>query len=558
MLTRRSALRLLGASGLALGGAAGCSGGSAAGGAGPPAVRNLYPEEGPPAVGDALVTGSIAEASTFVWFLGGDSASGAAAGAVTNGLVRYNDQLEVEGEVAERFEVAPSGETITFHLRRDVKWTDGHPLTSDDVLYTYQTIIDKNTPTPYADDYLQVRKAEVPDPYTFRVHYDRPFAPALPSWGMGILPAHLLRGQDITKAAWGRNPVGSGPYTLKRAGDWVPGQQMVLWRNPDYFEGTVWIARQITRIIPDPNTQFLELKTGGLDTMGLTPTQYRFQTGTPEFREHFEKYAYYSNGYNFLGMNLKDPRFADKRVRQAFSHAIDRKELIQGVLLGHGVPVWASYRPGHWVHNPNVRTYDYSPQKALELLQAAGWTRDANGRQVKDGRPFRFEIITNQGNTARIRTAEIVQRRLGQIGVEVTVRPIEWAAFIKDFIDAKRFEAFILGWGLAQDPDQYETWHSSKTGPKEFNFVSYRNPEVDRLLEQGRSTFDQEKRKAIYWRFQEILAEEQPYVFLFVAEALQAVHKRFKGIVPTPNGIGYLAPLRWYVPKPYQKWLDAA
>jgi peptide/nickel transport system substrate-binding protein len=554
MLTRRSALRVLGAGGLALGGA-GCSGPGGAGTEFRP-VKDLYPEEGPPAIGDALVSGSIGEATTFVWFLGGDSASGAAAGAVTNGLVRYNDRFELEGEVAERFEVAPSGETITFRLRRDVKWIDGRPLTADDVLYTYQTIIDKNTPTPYSSDYLEVRKAEVLDPYTFRVHYDKPFAPALQSWGMGILPAHLLRGKDITKAEWGRNPVGSGPYVLKSPGDWVPGQQMVLTRNPGYFEGTVWIARQITRIIPDPSTQFLELKTGGLDTMGLTPTQFKFQTGTTEFREHFDKYRYYGNGYTFMGMNLKDPRFADKRVRQAFSHAIDRDELIKGVLLGHGVPVWASYRPGHWVHNPNVKQYEYNPAKALELLKAAGWTRDGNGQMVKDGKPFRFEIITNQGNTNRIRTAEIIQRRLGALGIEVSIRPIEWAAFIKDFIDARRFEAFILGWGLAPDPDQYETWHSSKTGPKEFNFISYKNPEVDRLLEEGRTTFDKEKRKQIYWRFQEILAEDQPYVFLYVSEALTAIHKRFKGIVPTPNGIGYLSHLRWYTPQPYQKWMD--
>lgn len=552
VFTRRETLQLLGAAPLALA-AAGC-GRSEAVQRRP--VPDLYPIDGPPAIGDALVSGTIGEATTFIWFLSGDSASSDAAGHVLNGLVRYNDRLELEGELAERFEVSPDGQTITFHLRRNVRWSDGHPFTADDVLFTYRTLIDPAVPTPYADDYLQVRRAEALDPYTFRVTYDKPYAPALQTWTAGLLPAHVLRGHDITKHPYGRHPTaGTGPYKLR---EWVAGQRMVFDRNPDYWEGTVWIAHRIIRIIPDPQTQFLELKTGGLDTMGLTPTQFEFQTGTVEFRSHFEKYRYYANVYTYLGFNLKDPRFADVRVRQAFAHAINKDDVIRGVLFGHGKPISAPYRPGHWVYNPNVKTYDYDPDKALALLRAAGWTRDANGRQVKDGKPFRFEILTNQGNISRIRTAEIIQRHLGRIGVEVSVRPIEWAAFIKDFIDARRFEACILGWSLAPDPDQWNIWHSSQTGPKQFNFVSYSNPEVDRLLEAGRRTFDPEQRRRIYFRFQEIMAEEQPYVFLYVPEALVALHKRFKGVVPTENGIGYKAEVRWFVPKPYQKWTTLA
>jgi peptide/nickel transport system substrate-binding protein len=556
VITRRDALRLLGAGALAAGGAAagGCSGASGAAGVESRPVPDRYPINGPPAIGDALVSGSIGEATTFIWFLASDGASHAASGMVLDSLIRYNDRLEIEPALAERFVVSPDGLTITFHLRKNVRWTDGHPFTAEDVLFTYQTIIDKNTPTPYADDYLRVRKAEVVGPYTFRVHYDRPFAPALESWGAGIIPAHILRGHDITKHPYGRNPTaGLGPYMLR---EWIPGQRMVTERNPDYWEGTVWIANQVTRIIPDPQTQFLELKTGGLDSMSLTPTQFEFQTGTVEFRTHFDKYRYYANVYTYLGMNLKDPRFADVRVRRAFAYAIDKDELIRGVLFGHGKPISAPYRPGHWAYNPNVVQYEYNPQKALRLLEEAGWTRDGNGRQVKDGRPFAFEIITNQGNAPRLRTAEIIQRRLAEIGIEVSVRPIEWAAFIKDFINAGRFEAMILGWSMPPDPDQWAIWHSSQAEPGKLNHVYYKNPEVDRLLEAGRSTFDREERKRIYFRFQEIMAEEQPYVFLYVPEALVAIHKRVKGIVPTENGVDYKSAVRWFVPKPYQKWVN--
>lgn len=562
-ITRRDALRLLGTGALALGGAAlgGCTGESAAGGSASREIPNLYPIAGPPAVGDAYVTGSIGEATTFISFLSSDASSHEVASMVQNGLVRYNDKIELEPELAERWEVSSDGLTITFHLRRGIRWHDGHPFTADDVLFTYQTIIDPETPTPYADDYLQVKKAEVLDPYTFRVHYDKPFAPALESWGLNILPAHKLRGlrgQALASSRYAQEePIGTGPYTLKRPGDWVYGQRMTLTRNPDYWEGTVWIERQIIRIIPDLQTQFLELKTGGLDGMGLTPTQFKFQTNTVEFQSHFDKYRYLAGQYTYLGFNLRDPRFADKRVRQAFAYAIDQDEIIRGVLLGYGLPISAPVRPTHWVYNANVRTYPYDPRKALALLEEAGWTRDARGRQVKDGKLFRFEILTNQGNAQRQRAGEIIQRRLGDIGIEVSVRQVEWAAFIKDFLMPARFEAYIGAWTTPPDPDQFSVWHSSQI-EKGLNRVAYRNPEVDRLLEEGRRTFDREKRAVIYGRFQEIMAEEQPYIFLYVPEALFCIHKRIKGIVPTPNGVGYKSPIRWYVPKPYQKWTDMA
>jgi peptide/nickel transport system substrate-binding protein len=552
MLTRRSALKLLGAGGLALSGA-GCSG-PGAGGSEFREVRDLYPADGPPAVGDALVSGSIGEATTFVWFLSSDSASHQYAGAISNGLIRSNPKFEIEPALAERFEVSPDGLVITFHLRRDVRWHDGHPFTARDIHFAWQTITDPNTPTAYADDYLKVKQAEVLDPHTFRVRYAEPFAPALDSWSMSPLPVHRLKGQKIQEASFGtKDPIGTGPYMLRRPEDWRYGEQVTFTRNPSYWGGTVWLANQVIRIIPDPSTQFLELKTGGLDQMGLTPTQFKFQTGTQEFREHFDKYAFYGNGYTYLAFNLKDPRFADKRVRQAFAHAIDKEELIKGVLLGYGVPISAPTSPAHWVYNRNVKTYDYNPRKALDLLAEVGWTRDANGRLVKAGKPFAFTIITNNGNPQRARTAEIVQRRLGALGIEIKIRTIEWAAFIKDFVTAGNFEAMILGWGLSQDPDQFLIWHSSQAEPGKLNHVYYKNPEIDRLLVEGRTTFDRERRKAIYWRFQEIMAEEQPYVFLYQGQGLSALHKRFKGIQPAPTGIDYLSEVRWFTPAPYQK-----
>ena len=231
---------------------------------------------GEPAYGDALVEGSIGEPTILVPMLAGDSASHEIAGMMFNGLVKYDTDLSVIGDLAESWDISADGLTITFHLRKGVRWTDGVEFTADDVMFGYKTIIDKKTPTAYSEDFLQVKKAEVIDPYTFRVTYDKPYAPALTSWGgLVILPKHLLEDKDITKTDFGRNPTGLGQYKLT---NWVPGQELVLDSNHDYFEGRPYIDRFIYRIIPDRATMFLELQTGGVDMMDLTPIQYTKQT----------------------------------------------------------------------------------------------------------------------------------------------------------------------------------------------------------------------------------------------------------------------------------------
>lgn len=504
---------------------------------------------GTPASGDALVVGTIGEPSNLIPILASDSSSHDVAGNVFNGLVKYDKNLELVGDLAESWRVSPDGLTITFTLRRGVKWHDGTEFTSRDVLYTYRVTIDPKTPTAYAEDFKQVKTAEAPDRYTFRVTYGKPFAPALASWGVGILPAHLLEGKDITKSELSRHPVGTGPYRFK---EWVAGQKLVLEAFPDYFEGRAYIDRYVYRIIPDTSTMYLELKASGLDMMGLTPVQYARQTDTPDFRARFNKFRYPASAYTYLGYNLRNPLFADRRVRQAIACAISKEELIHGVLLGLGQVAHGPFKPGTWAHNPGVRDFGYDPARAKSLLAEAGW-REAgpDGILMKDGKPFSFTILTNQGNDQRLKTAQIIQRRLAKVGIEVKIRVLEWASLLTNFIDKRNFDALIMGWTIPQDPDIFDVWHSSKTGPKELNFIGFKNAEVDRLIEEGRRTFDQEKRQRCYWRIQEILAREQPYTFLFVPDALPAVNARFRGIEPAPAGIMHNV-IRWYVPKEEQ------
>ena len=504
-----------------------------------------------PAYGDAIIVGSIGDASNLIPILASDSASHDIAGLVYNGLVKYDKDLKLVGDLAESWDIAPDGLTITFHLRKNVTWQDGKPFTSDDVLFTYKVTIDPKTPTPYAGDFMMVKKVTCPDKYTVRVTYDKPFAPALASWGSAVLPKHLLSGTLITKSPLARHPVGTGPYIFEK---WIPGEKIVLRSNPDYFEGRPYIDRYIYRIIPDMATMFMELQNGTLDEMGLTPLQYKRQTNTPFFRKNFRKYKYLSFSYTYLGYNLKEPLFKDKRVRQALSYAIDKKEIVEGVLFGLGKVATGPYKPGTWYYNPHVKRYPYNPKKAEKILADCGWKKNPkDGLLYKNGRPFVFTIITNQGNNSRMKTAEIIQWRLRMIGIKVKIRTIEWASFIRQFIDKRRFQAVILGWTTGQDPDLYDIWHSSKIKGNGLNFISYRNHEVDRLLEEGRGTFDMEKRKRAYMRFQEILAEDQPYTFLYIPMSLPIIHARFHGIKPAPAGISYNF-IRWFVPKRLQRY----
>ncbi len=506
----------------------------------------------PPAYGGEFVTASIGDASVLVPILATDSASFDIISLLYNTLIRYDKNLNFEGELAKKWEVSKDGKVITFYLHKNVKWHDGYPFTADDVIFTYKLIIDPNTPTPYASQFDVIDHIEKIDNYTIKVYYKKPFAPALNSWaGLYIVPKHLLYGKSITDPdlPLKKHPIGTGPYKFV---EWRHGDRIILKVNKDYFEGSPYISRYVYRIIPDQATIFLELKAGGLDEAGLTPVQYVRQSNNDRFKRNFNKYKYLGFGYTYLGYNLLNPLFKDKRVRQAISYAINKKEIIQGVLLGQGIVATGPYKPGMWYYNPDVKKYPYNPKLALKLLHEAGW-KDTNGDGIldKDGKPFKFTIMTNQGNAQRKLTAEIIQRRLKEIGILVDIRIIEWSAFINEFIDKKKFDAVILGWGLDPDPDQYDIWASTKTGPNQFNFVSYKNPEVDKLLNEARHTFNQEKRKKLYYRFQEILAEDQPYTFLYIPYSLVAVHRRVRGIKPALAGISYNF-IKWYIPKPLQ------
>jgi peptide/nickel transport system substrate-binding protein len=469
-----------------------------------------------------LIISSIGDASFLNPILAQDSASGDINSLVFNGLIKYDRDLQgFVGELAESWEVKGGPEPeITFHLRKGILWHDGKEFTAHDVKFTYDKIMDEKTNTVRRSSYELVKKAEVPDPYTFKVTYQQPFSPGLETWSMGIIPKHLLETVDINTAPFNRKPVGTGPFQFV---EWVSDEKIVVEANPRYFQGRPRLERIIYRIIPEPALNEMEIMTRGVDYSSLFPFEFKRISHVP----FLKTYSQPSLGYTYLGYNLKNPLFQDRRVRLAFTHAINREEIVQYVLYGLGTVATGPF-PGHlWYANPHVKPIPYDPQKARQLLAEAGW-KDTNGDGIldKDGKPFRFKLITNSGNETRRDVGVLVQRQLREIGIDVKFEFYEWSVFLKDFVNARHFDACILGWGLSVDPDAYEIWHSSQI-EKGFNFISYRNPEVDRLWEEGRREYDIERRKQVYWRIHELIAEDQPYTFLYVPLGISALQRKF-------------------------------
>lgn len=514
----------------------------------PTSLNSIFPAKHQSLVqiyGDAKIEGSIGEPSNLIPPLSSDSASSQVSGHMYISLVRYNKFLEIEPYAAESFEVLDDGLRLRFKLRRGLQWMDGRTLDANDVEFTYRLMIDPNTPTAYAGDYLRVKEFRKIDDYTIEVAYDQPYARSLISWMISILPRHALEGEDLATTPLRRNPLASGPFRLK---SWEPGSRVVLVANDKYFKGRPYLDGLVVRIIPDLATMFMELRAGKLDSMGLTPQQYVYQTGSREFKGKYNVYRDLSLGYTFLGYNLRSPLFSDVRVRRAFAHAINKDDIVDGVLFGQGIPTIGPYTPGTWVYNERISPYSYDMEAAARLLAEAGWLPGKGGMLHKDGIPFEFTILVNQGNEQRTKIAVIVQSQLKRLGISAKIRAVEWSAFLSEFVNKGFFDAIVLGWSTTLDPDLHSVWHSSNAFPGGLNFIGYKNEEVDALIEEGRSTFDQAVRKRCYDRIQEILHAEQPYAFLYVPYALPAVHKRFRGLEPVPvMGVDHNLP-EWWVP----------
>jgi peptide/nickel transport system substrate-binding protein len=511
-----------------------------------------YDDPIPPESGGVLTNAMIGEPNNLIAMIAGDSASSAIAGQIFNALLKYDQNLGFEGDLADSWTISDDYKKITFNLKQDIKWADDKPFTCEDVLFTWKKVTDPDTRTPYGSDYQLVSSASCANNHIFIAEYNEPYAPALETWAsLHILPEHLLKNENINDTYFSLNPTGTNFYALD---EWTTGQQVKLKTNPNSVHGRPLLEKKITRIIPDLSSQFMELIAGNIDLMNINPIQYsRVFPSRSELNDKINLYKDMGNGYTYFGFNLKKKPFDDLNIRKAISYAINKEEIINGVLLGLGEEITSPYKPGTYWENKSINKISFDVSKSRELLEKSGYQLNANNIYEKDGKPLAFEILTNQ-NKQREMTAVLIQRRLQDIGIDVSIRVIEWASFVNRFIKTGEFEAVVLGWSLSLDPDQYSIWHSSQDGPGQFNFIGYNNPRVDTLLENGRKELKNEKRKQIYDEFSKIIYDEQPIIYLYAGYGLTAIHKKIKGVkkITPPAGV-FHNDYEWYIPKKFRR-----
>lgn len=505
-----------------------------------------------PEQGDWLIGRMPAEPSHLNPYTSSDAYASRINQLIFDGLLYRNPEtLEFEPHVAKAWEVSDDHLTYTFMLRDDVRFSDGQPLTGEDVKFSFDTIKNPAVDAPHLRNYFKsVVSCEVLDPHTVRFTCDEPYYLHLAVLGsFEILPRHIYGVGDFNQHPNNRNPVGSGPYVL---GEWATGRQVVLDRNTNYWnpDRMGHFDKRIAKIITNDNAALMELTRGDMDFMGLTAEQWVGRANTQRFTERFDRYEYYTPFYSYIGWNGRRGMFEDPRVRRALTMLLDRDTILQTLYHGLGVVVSGNFFFDSPAYDHEIAPWPYDPQAALALLHEAGWSdTNRDGILDKDGAPFSFELlITNESPVAE-QVATTFQDGLAKIGIRMAIRPLEWATLLER-THTRNFDGVMLGWSMPPDPDPYQVWHSSQADEGS-NYVGYANPKADALIDQARISFDADERNALYRQFHAIVHEEQPYTFLFCSKALLAVDKRVKGVIMYPFGP---ESIEWYVPADMQRY----
>lgn len=440
------------------------------------------------------------------------------------------------------------GTTYTFKLRDGVKFTDGHPLTSEDVVWTYNLSLlpeYKAFPSSRRGDFeTYVESISAPDPLTVVVKLKKPYGPFLTYNGQfGIMPKHVLGGMDasqLNSAAYNSAPtVTSGQFKFVK---WEKSQQLVLARNDAYWGPKANVDTYVRRVIADNVALASALKTGEVDFGLVSPSVY----DAVKVANNLAVTTYPSTSVAWYGHNLNPEHgaykfFGDKRVRQALLYALDRKKLVEAIYFGQGLVAEDFWIPSSWAYNPNVKPkYTYDRKKAEEMLDAAGWKKGASGVREKGGVPFAVTLSTTNSNKEYQLVAQALQDQWKSIGVQLELKISNIAQLINVFEYTHDFDlvALTVTWGA--DPDEALLWHSRNTKQGGFNGFLFKSQEVDRLLDEATSETDRNRRKQLYFKLQDIINEELPAVPLVIPKIIVSYSKRVRNVNVGVNTLPWL------------------
>jgi len=465
-------------------------------------------------------------------------------------LERDNETLAFKPKLAEEWTISEDHLTYTFNLRKDAVFSDGVPLTANDVKFSFDTVIAPTTDAPHLRNYYQdITGCEIVDDYTVRFTCKKAYFKHLTMIsGLEILPRHIYGEGDFNTHPYNRKPLGSGPYVFET---WKTGMQIVLARNEKYWGTKPRILKRLYNVITDANAAFQVLEREELDEMGLTPELWVNRASKPSFEANFNKYQWYSAFYSYVGWNMIRPQFEDKMVRRALTLLLDRKTILETIYYGLGKQVSGNFFVDGPEYDSSIQPWPFDPAQAKQLLDAAGWIdSDNDGIRDKNGVPFKFELLIRASSPETEALATVYQEELKRADIAISIRPLEWATFLES-VDSRRFDAVILGWsGPIIEGDPYQVWHSSQA-EKGSNFVGFKHAEADAIMEAARLEFDEPKRIEMYHRFHAILHEEQPYTFLFSTMSLESVAKRFHNVIVYRGGVDAR---EWWVPEDLQRY----
>lgn len=534
-LTRRRALRQAAALGL----------GAAAIGALPGSLFSARAQEGG---GGELIVGSSQEAVNYNPLLYTNTGIETLPDVLMfDGLLKllpdggYAPNLASEVPSVENGGISPDGLTWTWRLRNGVTWHDGQPFTSRDVEFTHQTVMNDRVAVRSRTGHDKVASLTTPDELTVVMTLTEPFAPFQTIWTGGvtsIIPAHILgAGVDINTAPFNTQaPVGTGPF---RFVEHVGGDHLTVERNPAYHGGAPALERIIVKLVPEVPVLFTQFKTGEIqvvDYQGIQADRWEEAQSLEDRTVLISP----SNFVEFIYFNNSRPWFQDKRVKQAISHATDVATIIEAIYYGLEPPTLTYLPPDHWAYNPEVKTYPYDLERANALLDEAGWAMADDGVRAKDGVRLAFGMSTSAGNQSRESAQQVLQQAYKEIGVELSIDNRPASTLWSDDVPAGEFDTLMVAWDNAvpSDPDPTSRLHSRfipvETGAGA-NYVQFKNPEADALMEQGVRETDQAKRAEIYKQLQALLAEELPWAPLF----------------NSTNKFGHVASLQGYEANPY-------